>query len=133
MDEAFDIVADFLTGAYRRHTKTKPLRDVDIMIVLRDTSYLAMHPREILEQVRKALAVHYGEARVRTDRRAVRVDFGTEHMDDLAGGWPDPARVGPDISDVLEMAGAILSAREPCRGHLRLTLAVAATLPWTCV
>ena len=38
LDEAFDILTDFLTGAYRRHTKTKPLRDVDIMIVLRDTS-----------------------------------------------------------------------------------------------
>ena len=85
LDEAFDIVTDFLTGAYRRHTKTKPLRDVDIMIVLRDTSYLDMHPREILEEVRKVLAAHYGAARVCTDRRAVRVDFGVEHVDDLTG------------------------------------------------
>jgi Second Messenger Oligonucleotide or Dinucleotide Synthetase domain len=85
LDGVFDIVTDFLTGAYRRHTKTKPLRDVDIMIVLRDTSYLGMHPREILEEVRKALAVHYGAARVCTDRRAVRVDFGAEHVDDLTG------------------------------------------------
>ena len=85
LDEAFDIITDFLTGAYRRHTKTKPLRDVDIMIVLRDTSYLDMHPREILEAVRKVLAAHYGAARVCTDRRAVRVDFGVEHVDDLTG------------------------------------------------
>jgi Second Messenger Oligonucleotide or Dinucleotide Synthetase domain len=85
LDEAFDIVTDFLTGAYRRHTKTKPLRDVDIMIVLRDTAYLSMHPREILTAVRDALAVYYGNARVCTDRRAVRVDFGVEHVDDLTG------------------------------------------------
>lgn len=85
LDEAFDIITDFLTGAYRRHTKTKPLRDVDIMVVLRDTSYLARHPHDILEEVRKALAVHYGRARVCTDRRAVRVDFGAEHVDDLTG------------------------------------------------
>ena len=85
LDVAFDIVIDFLTGAYRRHTKTKPLRDVDIMIVLRDASYLDMHPREILEAVRKVLAGHYGAARVCTDRRAVRVDFGVEHVDDLTG------------------------------------------------
>jgi len=85
LDEAFDIVTDFLTGAYRRHTKTKPLRDVDIMIVLRDTAYLSMHPREILTAVRDALAAQYGEARVCTDRRAVRVDFGVEHVDDLTG------------------------------------------------
>ena len=55
------------------------------MIVLRDASYLDMHPREILEAVRKVLAEHYGAARVCTDRRAVRVDFGVEHVDDLTG------------------------------------------------
>jgi hypothetical protein len=85
LDEAFDIITDFLTGAYRRHTKTKPLRDVDIMIVLRDTSWLDMHPREILQAVREALSPHYGTARVCTDRRAVRVDFGVQHVDDLTG------------------------------------------------
>jgi hypothetical protein len=85
LDDAFDIVTDFLTGAYRRHTKTKPLRDVDIMIVLRDTTYLSKHPGEVLTAVRDALVVHYGQARVCTDRRAVRVDFGVEHVDDLTG------------------------------------------------
>jgi hypothetical protein len=85
LDEAFEIISDFLTGAYRRHTKTKPLRDVDIMIVLRDTSWLDKHPREILEAVREVLAPHYGSARVCTDRRAVRVDFGVQHVDDLNG------------------------------------------------
>jgi hypothetical protein len=83
LDEAFDIITDFLTGAYRRHTKTKPLRDVDIMIVLRDTSWLGKHPREILEAVRDALSPHYGSARVCTDRRAVRVDFGVQRVGDL--------------------------------------------------
>jgi len=29
------IYADFLTGSYRRETKTKPLRDVDIIVVRR--------------------------------------------------------------------------------------------------
>lgn len=85
LDEAFDILTDFLTGAYRRHTKTKPLRDVDIMIVLRDTSWLGKHPREILQAVQEALSPHYGTTRVCTDRRAVRVDFGVQHVDDLTG------------------------------------------------
>ena len=48
-DKTLDIDVDFLTGAYRRHTKTKPLRDVDIMIVLRNTEYLRRHPHDILE------------------------------------------------------------------------------------
>jgi hypothetical protein len=82
---AFTVVRTFLTGAYRRHTKTKPLRDVDIMIVLNDTRYLDLHPRKILEDIRDMLAPHYGEERVCTDRRAVRVDFGTEHVGDLSG------------------------------------------------
>ena len=30
----FDITNDFLSGSYRRHTKTKPLKDVDVMFVM---------------------------------------------------------------------------------------------------
>lgn len=30
----FDVVNDFLSGSYRRHTKTKPLKDVDVFFVL---------------------------------------------------------------------------------------------------
>lgn len=36
MDESFDIDTDFLTGSYRRWTKTKPLKDVDIFCVFDD-------------------------------------------------------------------------------------------------
>jgi hypothetical protein len=82
--DVLDIVDDFLTGAYRRHTKTKPLRDVDIMIVLNDRSYLDKHPREVLEAVRAVLVPHYGEDRVCCDRRAVRVDFGVRVVDDVS-------------------------------------------------
>lgn len=31
---AFDIQNDFLSGSYKRHTKTKPLKDVDVILVL---------------------------------------------------------------------------------------------------
>jgi hypothetical protein len=51
-DDTLDIAEDFITGACRRHTKTKPLRHVDIMIVLRSTEYLDRHPHDILEVVR---------------------------------------------------------------------------------
>ena len=36
LDADLDISQDFLTGAYGRYTKTKPLHDVDIMVVLTD-------------------------------------------------------------------------------------------------
>jgi hypothetical protein len=84
-DDTLDIADDFLTGAYRRHTKTKPLRDVDIMIVLRNNEYLDRHPHDILEVVRTALVAYYGEDRVSCDRRAVRVDFGIKIVDDVSG------------------------------------------------
>jgi Second Messenger Oligonucleotide or Dinucleotide Synthetase domain len=84
LDAALDIKDDFLTGAYRRLTKTKPLRDVDIMIVLKDTAYLDRHPHDVLEVVRAALAPIYGEHRVCCDRRAVRVDFGIKLVDDVS-------------------------------------------------
>lgn len=81
-----DAVADhFLTGAYRRETKTKPLRDVDIMIVLSDPSANQGDPAEALETVRAALAPIYGEDRVIVDVRAVRVDFGVV----ISGGTSD--------------------------------------------
>lgn len=83
-DDTLDIARHFLTGAYRRHTKTKPLRDVDIMIVLRNTEYLGRHPHDILEVVRAALVPYYGEGRVCCDRRAVRVDFGVQIVDDVS-------------------------------------------------
>lgn len=85
LDESeLDIQDDFLTGSYRRETKTKPLRDVDIMIVLGDRGYLDEHPRRILDDVAAALTPHYGASRVTLDRRSVRVDFGITAVDDLA-------------------------------------------------
>ena len=79
-----DISQDFLTGAYVRHTKTKPLHDVDIMVVLADESPLNEHPRRILDTVAGTLRPHYGDDRVQPDRRAVRVDFGVKVVDDVA-------------------------------------------------
>ncbi|MFJ2965458.1 CBASS oligonucleotide cyclase [Streptomyces collinus] len=84
-DSTLDIADTFLTGAYRRATKTKPLADVDIMAVLEDRTYLDKHPHQVLEDVRAILAPIYGEDRVCCDRRAVRVDFGVKLVDDLTG------------------------------------------------
>jgi len=30
----FEVKTDFLSGSYKRHTKTKPLKDVDVLFVL---------------------------------------------------------------------------------------------------
>lgn len=86
LGEALEVDNDFLTGAYVRDTKTRPLRDVDIFVVLGDDerSYRDAHPHEVLERVRDVLVPHYSEDRVCTDRRCVRIDFGVTVVDDLS-------------------------------------------------
>ena len=75
-----DVDDDFLTGSYRRDTKTKPLADVDVFIVLGDVDEQD-EPNDVLKRVHDALVEKYGEGRVATDRPAVRVDFGPENAD----------------------------------------------------
>lgn len=81
----FSVVDDFLTGSYRRHTKTKPLRDVDMMFILGDRSHLDRHPSILLGEIVDVLKPFYGDHRVASDRRAVRVDFGTQLVDEVSG------------------------------------------------
>jgi len=86
LDGCVDVASDFLTGAYVRDTKTKPLRDVDIMVVLGadEVAFRDQHPSAILKRVRDVLVPHHSAERVVTDRRCVRVDFGIESVDDLS-------------------------------------------------
>jgi hypothetical protein len=74
----FDLDEDFLTGSYRRYTKTKPLKDVDIFCVLggKEKHYRNEHPSKVLEAFRSALAKKYGANAVKVQRRSVSVDFG---------------------------------------------------------
>src|SRR5258705_9748603 len=37
LDTRFSIDNSFLTGSYKRHTKTKPLKDIDIFFVMRES------------------------------------------------------------------------------------------------
>jgi predicted nucleotidyltransferase len=86
LDDSLDIAHDFLTGAYARDTKTKPLRDVDIFVELgaEELRYRDQHPSQILTRVRDVLVPHYGVDRVVTDRRCVRVDYGLILVDDAS-------------------------------------------------
>jgi len=85
---AFDVENDFLTGSYSRHTKTKPLKDVDIFIALgeKEVHYRHEPPDSVLGAFRNVLAKEYGDHRVVVQRRSVRVDFGVTLVDDLTGG-----------------------------------------------
>src|SRR5260221_8085800 len=78
MDQAFSIEHDFLTGSYARHTKTKPLKDVDIFCVLgeKEKHFRQEHPLKVLQAFKKALAELYGNEAVTLQRRSAEVDFG---------------------------------------------------------
>lgn len=84
MNESFDIEHDFLTGSYKRHTKTKPLKDVDIFCVLgeEERHYRKKAPSVLLSDVEDALAKKYGRSAVKRQRRSVSVDFGVKVDED---------------------------------------------------
>src|SRR5258706_12202087 len=89
MEKSFDIDYDFLTGSYKRWTKTKPLKDVDIFCVLgqKERNYLSKRPSNLLAAVEAVLADEYGSDCVSRQRRSVTVDFGvTEDENGETGG-----------------------------------------------
>ncbi len=77
MDREFVLADDFLSGSYRRYTKTKPLKDVDIVCVFadseRDKYRNNKSPSVILDATERVLAKEYGKAR--QQRRSVSIEF----------------------------------------------------------
>lgn len=73
----FDIKRDFLTGSYARHTKTKPLKDVDIFFVLgeKESHWRSKPPVKVLEAFADCLVEKYGADNVSMERRCVTVFF----------------------------------------------------------
>ncbi len=79
MARSFKIDRDFLTGSYKRWTKTKPLKDVDIFCILHDDERPAYRdgkgPDVLLDKVEDVLADEYGHDRVHRQRRSISVEF----------------------------------------------------------
>jgi predicted nucleotidyltransferase len=78
LDTKFAIANSFLTGSYARHTKTKPLKDIDIFFVLKESEhhYRNKAPTAVIDDFHKALVDKYGKDAVRKQSRSVNVDFG---------------------------------------------------------
>jgi hypothetical protein len=79
LDTKFKIERSFLTGSYKRWTKTKPLKDVDIFFELKEAerNYRSKAPSVILTDFHEALAEKYGD-QARKQNRSINVDFGVK-------------------------------------------------------
>jgi hypothetical protein len=77
---AWDLEDDFLTGSYRRNTKTKRLKDVDIFVVLdrqgAQASLRSAGAENALDELRTILSEEYDGVYV--DRMTCVVPFGSE-------------------------------------------------------
>lgn len=82
LETKFEIARSFLTGSYARHTKTKPLKDIDIFFVLKESQkhYREKSATVVLDDFHAALTEQYGRVAVRKQARSVNVDFGV-HAD----------------------------------------------------
>ncbi len=76
----WDLADDFLSGSYRRDTKTKRLKDVDIFVVIdpegAQASLRNQHPSVILNELAAVLRKRYDDVVV--DHMACTVSFGAD-------------------------------------------------------
>ena len=81
---AFNLKTDFLSGSYRRHTKTKPLKDVDVVFVLgkQENWRREKPPVETLQAFETCLKKGFGADQTEPSRRAVTVTFEKSYYPD---------------------------------------------------
>lgn len=81
----FAVDRDLLTGSYKRHTKTKPLKDVDVFFVLgqkeRD-KYRSKPPADLINAFVTSLRGAYGKDAVEPGRRCATVEFEKNTKDE---------------------------------------------------
>lgn len=85
VEEGLSVATSFLAGSYIRETAVRPLKDVDIMVVLSDpeTEYLDQPPTAVLDKLIEILEPHY-PGRTHRQRRSVNVQFGVKVVDDTS-------------------------------------------------
>ena len=129
---ALTIIHDFLSGSYRRRTAIRPLKDIDLVLVLDATRHRDLRsepPQKTLGLVRDALARAYPNAAPpRLQSRSVNIEFrGTEIGYDVVpafrhdgGGYliPDVDRGSWIRSDPERHREACVAANEATGGML---------------
>ena len=81
VDGEWKLEADYLTGSYRRNTKTKPLKDVDILVVIDpkgpQSNLRQLGPSAVLDALKKVLRRKYDDVVI--DRMACTVSTGSDN------------------------------------------------------
>jgi predicted nucleotidyltransferase len=76
----FAIERDFLTGSYKRYTKTKPLKDIDIFFEMKESERHYRNERAglVLDEYERVLIDKYGRKSITRQSRSINIDFGVE-------------------------------------------------------
>lgn len=84
-----DLISDtFLNGSYARRTTIRPIRDVDVVIVV-GNDWLDVSPVKAMESLRRKLSQWYDGGRTRKRRRAVQIQLSSVDLDALLAVAPD--------------------------------------------
>ena len=84
-DGATYVIADsFLAGSYARHTAHDPIKDVDIIAILKSTELSEDRkdpvPSKVLADLKKTIDEFYDEVDLRTQRRSIRVNLEEDNI-----------------------------------------------------
>lgn len=107
----FAVDRDILTGSYGRHTKTKPLKDVDIFFILKQPEkekYREQAPSVLLDAFAKTLVDEYGDDAVEPGRRCATVEFEKNTIDEEGKVLSIDAVPAFDLGDCYEIPDRIL-------------------------
>jgi hypothetical protein len=106
----FSVDRDWLTGSYGRHTKTKPLKDVDIFFALgeKEKKWRDKAPNEVLGAFQDCLVGKYGKDAVDPGRRCVTVEFEKNTKDEEGKVLSIDAVPAFELADCYEIPDRVL-------------------------
>ena len=86
LNDAFAVDHSLLIGSYIRDTACRPLKDIDLMVILNKAQYEITYrrrqgPYALLTDVKRALATAYPKTRIRIDGQAVTMRFSEFTLD----------------------------------------------------
>ncbi len=108
---SYSVDRDILTGSYKRHTKTKPLKDVDVFFILNQKErdkYRDGFPSVLLDDFAQTLRDVYGKDAVEPGRRCATVEFERNTKDEEGKVLSIDAVPAFDIGDFYEIPDRVL-------------------------